>query len=245
MVTSTICIVQCRVTSTRLPNKVLMKLGKDGKTIAEYVFERLSMAKCIDRTIFAIPDSKENDILNDFLIQKGIPVFRGSEDDVLARFHYCLEQYPSDIVVRATCDNPLVDWQHIQPMIDILLSDNCDYVSCNGFALGAGVEVCKAAALETAFHNATTHAEHEHVMPHLYHHPDIFKLGTLCSEDQKQSEYRLTVDCKEDFELMTCIYNALYEGSPIPTSEAIAYLKEHPELAKINKSIQQKMVIIQ
>lgn len=219
-----------------------MTLGTSEKTITEHIFERLSMAKCIDKVVFAIPDSFENNTLNDFLLKKNIPVIRGSEDDVLARFHYCLEQYPANIVVRATCDNPLVDWQQIQLMIDMLLSNNYDYVSSKGFALGTGVEVCRASALDTAFKDATTPAEHEHVMPHLYLHPDKFKLGTLICDDQQQSKYRLTVDCKKDFELMNCIYTALYKGSPIYTSKAIAYLKNHPEIVKINQDVQQKKI---
>lgn len=242
MVKQVICIIQNRMTSTRLPGKALLPLGKGGKTITEHVFERLSLSECVNKVIFAIPDTPENDTLNDFLTQRNIPVFRGSEEDVLSRFYHCIQAHPADIVVRATCDNPLVDWNHIKPMIRILDEQHCDYVSSKGFSLGTGVEVCSAAALKKAYHEATTPAEHEHVMPYLYLHPDLFKLGIYENEKKSQATYRLTVDCEEDYLLMKHIYDTLYVGEEIPTKEAIAYLDSHPGIATLNENIQQKKI---
>ncbi len=242
MVNSVLCIVQSRLTSTRLPNKVLMPLGQSNKTIVEHICERMAMSPCINKTIFAIPDTAQNDALYDFLTQHSIPVYRGSEDDVLARFYHCLQENPADIIVRATCDNPLVDWQHIQPMIQILTEQQCDYVSGKGFSLGTCVEVCSATALKKAYKEATTSAEHEHVMPYLYLHPDLFKLGVYENENKSHRSFRLTVDCPEDYELMNCIYNALHKGKPIPTEEAVRFLEAHPEIAGINQNIQQKTI---
>lgn len=242
MVKQVICIIQNRMTSTRLPGKALLPLGKGGKTITEHIYERLSLSECIDRVVFAIPDTPENETLNDFLTQRDIPVFRGSEDDVLSRFYHCIQAHPADIIVRATCDNPLVDWHHIKPMINILNEQHCDYVSSKGFSLGTGVEVCSATALKKAYKEATTSAEHEHVMPYLYLHPDLFKLGVYENENKSHKSFRLTVDCLEDYELMNCIYNALHTGKPIPTEEAVRFLESHPEIAGINQNIQQKTI---
>lgn len=240
MVKQVICIVQNRMTSTRLPGKALLPLGKGDKTITEHVFERLSLSESVNKVVFAIPDTPENDTLNVFLTQRNIPVFRGSEEDVLSRFYHCIQAHPADIIVRATCDNPLVDWNHIMPMIQILDEQHCDYVSSKGFPLGTGVEVCTATALKKAYHEAATPAEHEHVMPYLYLHPDIFKLGVFENNKELKRNYRLTVDCEEDYALMSRLFDALYDGNEIPTEEAIKYLDTHPEIAEINKNIQQK-----
>lgn len=242
MVNNVICIIQNRMTSTRLPGKALLPLGKGGKTITEHIYERLSLSECIDRVVFAIPDTPENDILYAYLFQRNIPVFRGSEDDVLARFYHCVQKYPAEIIVRATCDNPLVDWHHIGPMIQILKEQHCDYVSSKGFSLGAGVEVCTAKALEKAYREATLPAEHEHVMPYLYLHPALFKLGVYENDNTSQNIYRLTVDCNEDYALMTNVYDALYDGNAIPTEKAVAYLDAHQDIARLNVNIQQKRI---
>ena len=80
-----LCIVQARLTSSRLPDKVVMPLGRQGKTIAEHVFERLSCSRHIDQVVFAIPTGERNDELETFLTERHMPCFRGSEDNVLAR----------------------------------------------------------------------------------------------------------------------------------------------------------------
>ena len=83
----TLCIIQARLTSTRLPKKVMMPLGSSGKSILEHAYERLSLAKHIDKVVFAIPDSSMNDELAEFMDNKNIEYYRGSEDDVLDRFY--------------------------------------------------------------------------------------------------------------------------------------------------------------
>src|SRR5574344_1323699 len=114
----TLCIIQSRLTSTRLPNKVLMLLGQSQKTIVEHVYERLSLAKNIDKIVFAIPDTTANDKLALFLTKKNYEFYRGSEENVLSRFYNCAIKYGSETIVRATCDNPFVDWILADKMID-------------------------------------------------------------------------------------------------------------------------------
>ena len=101
-----LCIVQARLTSTRLPNKVFKLL--QGKSIIELLYERLGMAKTIDKIVFAIPDNQDNASLCDYLKERGIETFLGSELDVFDRFLQCGKKYNPDWVVRATCDNPLI-----------------------------------------------------------------------------------------------------------------------------------------
>ena len=132
-----LCIVQARLTSSRLPDKVIMPLA--GKTIAEHVYERLSLSRHIDKVVFAIPTGERNDELERFLEERGIPSFRGSEDNVQERFIKCIRQYQPQIVVRATSDNPFVDWMQADCQIEGLT--DCDYVSSEGAPLGTGVEV--------------------------------------------------------------------------------------------------------
>lgn len=231
----TLCIIQARLTSTRLPKKVMMPLGNAGKSILEHAYERLSLAKHIDKVVFAIPDSSMNDELAEFMGNKNIEYYRGSEEDVLDRFYQCAIKYSPEVVVRATCDNPFVDyniaddlWEHLE--------DN-DYVYCKNVPLGTGVEVFTMKALAKSFNEAITGPEHEHVTPYIYTHQDKFK---TFGRDFGLPSYRLTVDEERDYELANRIYDALYQGFPIPNSEVYDYLERHPELLTLNTEVHQK-----
>lgn len=227
-----LCIVQARLTSSRLPNKVLMKLGDSDLSILEHVYQRLNMSKHIDKVIFAIPDSIMNEPLSDFMESKNIPYTCGSEDDVLDRFYQCAVQFDPDIVVRATCDNPLVDWTLCDQLIENL-GDN-DYIGASDTPLGTGVEVFKMSALREAHKNAITEPQHEHVTPYMYQN---MKATRMCFSGFK---YRLTVDEKSDIFVMNELYKKLYKGNPIPNRVVYNYLAAHPELANYNQEVHQK-----
>jgi len=228
----TLCIVQARLTSSRLPNKVLMPLAR--KTILEHVNERLSKVKSIDKIIFAIPNNALNDKLEAFLKEKGIAYFRGSENDVLDRFYQCAIQFNPLVIVRATCDNPLVDMHLAEDTINAL--GDKDYMHCKTCSLGTAVEVFKMSALVDAFNNATKDIEHEHVTPYIWKRPDVYKVDMF---QYHGPSYRLTVDEDRDYELMCKLYNEFYQGSPIENKIVYDYLQEHPELVEINKSVEQ------
>ena len=231
----TLCIIQARLTSTRLPKKVMMPLGNSGKSILEHAYERLSLAKHIDKVVFAIPDSPMNDELAEFMKSKDIEYYRGSEDDVLDRFYQCAIKYNPEIVVRATCDNPFVDFTVADDLWEHLESN--DYVYCKNVPLGTGVEVFTMKALSKSFNEATTGPEHEHVTPYIYTHPVLFK---TYGRDFGLPSYRLTVDEERDYELANRIYDALYQGRPIPNVDVYKLLEENPELLAINTEVHQK-----
>jgi spore coat polysaccharide biosynthesis protein SpsF len=235
----TICIIQARITSSRLPNKVLQPLGNGDKTILEHVYERLLLSNEIDKIVFAIPDTNTNDSLFDFLQKRGISVFRGDENNVLLRYYECAKQYSPQIIVRATCDNPLVDWQSTDKAIRLLIDKKYDYVNMKGFPLGTGVEVFTWEALSTAYNQVCDCLWKEHVTPFFYKNPDIFNLGSLYNTTNQTDMYRLTVDTKEDYELIKIIYDELYDGLPIPIEIVISFLNKHPKLLTKNSIIKQ------
>lgn len=233
-----LCIVQARLTSSRLPDKVIMPLGREEMTIAEHVFQRLSLSRHIDKVVFAIPTGGRNDALETFLQDKGIPCFRGSEDNVLERFYRCMEAYRPEIVVRATSDNPFVDWQQADLQIEAL--SGCDYVTSAGAPLGTGVEVFHAQGLAEAYRCASSDREREHVTPYLYLHPELFSVMRIPYRMPVQSSYRLTVDTDQDYALARQVYEALYAGTPIVNEQVYAYLDAHPEVSGLNADVEQK-----
>lgn len=124
----TIAIIQARLTSTRLPNKVLMQLGKH--TALELMYERVKRAKSLSNIVFAIPDNAANDKLADYIssILKA-PLVRGSEDDVLGRYAKASALYPCASYVRLTADCPLICPEIIDLVVNKGLDDGLDYCS--------------------------------------------------------------------------------------------------------------------
>lgn len=211
-----------------------MELGNSHMSILEHVNARLSQSKYIDKVVFAIPDTPLNDRLASFLSEKQITFYRGSEDDVLARFYQCALKYKPQIVVRATCDNPFVDWQIADMLIDNI-GDN-DYIGCKATPLGTSVEVFTMAALEEAHNKATTEPEHEHVTPY------INQKMKAVSMNANGLNYRLTIDEERDFFVADTIYKELYKGEPIPNSIIYDYLASHQEIAYYNREVHQKQL---
>lgn len=237
---NTLCIVQARLTSSRLPNKVLMKLGTSNKTVLEHVNERLRKSKFIDEVVFAIPDTPLNDPLEKFLQEHNIPYIRGSENDVLERFYQCSLKYNPDVIVRATCDNPCVDWVMTDKMIE-MLKDN-DYVKYHNAPLGTGVEVFTYSSFLKVHTEATTEAQHEHVTPYYYQHPELFRIGVYEFTELLSRDYRLTMDTEEDNQVMQDIYTLFYKGSPFTNTDLYAFLEANPLITEKNKDVEQKTV---
>ena len=233
-----LCIVQARLTSSRLPDKVVMPLGKAGKTIAEHVYERLSRSQRIDKVVFAIPTGERNDELEQFLMARDIPCFRGSEDNVQERFIGCIREFQPEIVVRATSDNPFVDWQQADLQIEAL--KGCDYVTTKGAPLGTGVEVFYAEGLEEAYRLVTSDREREHVTPYLYTHPERFMVKHIPYRISLEDNYRLTVDTDNDYQLAQRVYDALYDGEPITNERIYEWLNTYPDVSHLNADVEQK-----
>lgn len=233
---NTLCIVQARLTSSRLPEKVLMELGDSKLSILEHVNIRLHKASKIDKVVFAIPDTSLNDKLADFLEKKKIVYYRGSENDVLGRFYHCAEKYEPKLIVRATCDNPCVDWKLADAMIENIR--DADYMYCEETPLGTSVEVFTNEALSEAYYQACASEEREHVCTYITRQAKF-----VCRRyPYNKLTYRLTVDEEADLTLMNEIYRQLYQNSPIENEKIYNYLKDHQELLKVNKMVEQTKI---
>lgn len=204
---SYLTIVQARMGSTRLPGKVMLELCS--KPVIWHVVERLKLSKNTDKIIVATSLESSNDPLCNYLKETGIDFFRGSEQDVLDRFYHASKQYPSDAVVRATADNPLVDPVIMDETIAFFEKGNFRYVKSEGFPSGIGIEVFSTEMLDEAHGMAHNNYEREHVTPYMYSVQQSHgSYGSTVPADQ----YRLTMDTPKDYELMQDIYKHLYHG---------------------------------
>ena len=231
----TLCIIQARMGSTRLPNKVLMKVGDT--TLLGYELERVKKAKKIDKIVVATTVGANDDASVQFCNSVGVDSFRGSEADVLDRYHQCVLQYPGyEAVVRVTGDCPLIDPVVIDKVITFFEGGEYDYASNiqkETFPDGMDIEVFKREVLEDAAKNAKLQSEHEHVTLYI-RNKDEFKKGNLEAENDF-GHFRLTVDRMEDFEVVKfLIENSALEDGYL---HYISVLTRHPEIMAKNMSI--------
>ncbi|MEB3828476.1 glycosyltransferase family protein [Phormidium sp. CCY1219] len=239
----TVIITQARMTSTRLPGKVLKRVL--GKPLLEYQLERLRRVKLADEIVIATTTNQTDDPIVDLCDRLSVAYFRGSEEDVLERYYQAATAHQADVVVRVTSDCPLIDPQVIDTAIDYYLQNQptYDYVSnCikRTYPRGMDTEVFSSSVLEQAFLEATAQPDREHVTPFLYRQPERYCLGYVTySEDC--SHHRWTVDTPEDFELIQKIIEAVYPDRPKFTLEdCLKLLQQHPKWYLINSQIAQK-----
>ncbi|MBZ0104044.1 MAG: glycosyltransferase family protein [Sulfuricella denitrificans] len=240
---NTAIIVQARMTSTRLPGKILKPVL--GKPLLEYQLERIRRSELANDIVIATTTNKTDQPIVDWCNRCGVTCFRGPEHDVLARYHGAAALCHADTVVRVTSDCPLIDPAVIDKVIDYYLTHTaeCDYASnCleRTYPRGMDVEVFSRRALDEAHSEARDALEREHVTPFIYGHPERYRLANI-TYPENQGHHRWTVDTQEDFELVGKILSSLYPDNPLFTLEdALELLRQHPDWASINAHIEQK-----
>ena len=230
-----LCVIQARMSSTRLPGKVLKEINR--KPLLQYEIERLRLAKKLDQIVVATSASKESDEIEKFCERIGVPCFRGSEEDVLNRYYECAKKYPGyDAIVRVTGDCPLIDPRVVDEVVNLFEEGGYDYASNvleETFPDGMDVEVLKRDALKTSQQEAKMQSEREHVTLYV-RGQEKFKKGNLCAP-RDYSAFRLTVDNPEDF----AVAKFLIESLPPTMSylDCVELLAAHPEIKKLNMNI--------
>jgi spore coat polysaccharide biosynthesis protein SpsF len=237
-------IIQARMGSTRLPGKVMLKLGD--KPILQHIVERLKLCQGIDEIVLAITVNSKDDILAELAVNNGIKFFRGDEEDVLARYFYAAKENKLDIIARVTSDCPFVDPYLVDDLAGCFAGyPAIDYISNTlkrTFPRGLDVEVFKFSALEKAFSSARLPYQREHVTPYIYEHRELFQLQNL-ENDCDLSGLRWTLDEKKDYEFIIEIYKRLYnKGRIFLTNDILMVLKEEPWLSDINSAVRQKAI---
>lgn len=218
-------ILQARMSSSRLPGKVMKPLA--GAPMIERQLERLRRCEMLERIVVATSDEPSDDQLAAHLRSLGGEVYRGPLDDVLARFLGAMDACGiAGDVVRLTADCPLADAGVIDAGVRLRARLGVDYVS-NGrrrtYPHGLDMEVFTAEALRAAGRAATEAYDREHVTPFIYHHPERFSLADL-TQDRDESRLRWTVDTPEDYAFVERVYAALYPGNPAFTSDDVRAL---------------------
>jgi spore coat polysaccharide biosynthesis protein SpsF len=240
-------IIQARMGSTRLPGKVLMRLG--GDTVLAQVVQRCRRSRRLDAVAVATTTLPEDKVIEEECRSLGVPVIRGSAPDVLDRYAQAMRELGSDVVVRITSDCPLIDPVVIDDMVGRYQAlraagQPCDYVSNaieRTFPRGLDAEVVGATVLAEAAASATAAHEREHVTPYVYGHPERFALHAWTTPIPNASGHRWTLDTPEDFALLDKIFNALGDrAAGAGWQDVLALVEAHPQWADINRHVTQK-----
>ncbi|MBE0613488.1 MAG: hypothetical protein IH604_07475 [Burkholderiales bacterium] len=199
-----VAVIQARMGSSRLPNKMMLWLH--GMPVVEWVWRRVAMTKQIDRTVFAIPDTPADQVLADYLLRIGAAVFRGSESDVLGRMTEAARRQGTQTVIRVCADNPLICGSEIDRLIDYYQEGDYDYAynhipRGNTYPDGLGAEIASMDLFELMFREAVTPDQRQHAFNYVWDHPERFRIGTCDPLDEflAHPELKLDLDTSADY----------------------------------------------
>jgi spore coat polysaccharide biosynthesis protein SpsF (cytidylyltransferase family) len=207
-------IIQARMSSKRLPGKMMMNIG--GIPLYEYVYRRCRQSKKIENIVLSTSTHSTDDLLAQSALDKGIAVYRGSLDNVLNRYISCAEEIGAEIIVRVCGDSPFVDTALIDTLISYLLENDLDYVSVEKDRCIAGFdsEVVRLSALIKSESLAGCPEDLEHVTYYIRRNPEQFKAKWLeLNMDLFDHRVSLTVDRMEDLDFCDKIANRLIDSS--------------------------------
>lgn len=236
----TVCIIQARMGSTRLPGKILRPIL--GQPMLWWDVTRVRKSRLIDEIVIATTTESQDDQTAALCAANGWRCFRGSTDDVLDRYYQAAREVGATQVVRITSDCPLIE----AAVIDLIIATHTssapapDYTSNalpRSYPRGLDTEIFSFAALERAWREDRS-GWREHVTPFIYNNPAMFRLNNVTNAAD-YSHHRWTVDTREDFELIERIYGAFGHGD-FGWRDVLALLDAHPDWVEINQHIEQK-----
>lgn len=231
-------IIQARMTSSRLPGKVLKTVL--GRPLLSYLIERLSYCGSLEKIVIATTTNIEDEPIVNFAVNNNLAYYRGSENDVLDRYYQAAKKFGVNHIVRITSDCPLIDPQIVDKIVGIYLKNSDADLTRTGptYPEGLDVEVFPFKNLEIAWKEAQLSSEKEHVTPLIWKNPTRFKIHTIPFE-KDYSFLRLTVDEYVDFEVVKAVIEEIYEkdNNPFLIKDLINLYQEKPYIFEKNKHL--------
>ena len=231
-----IAIIQARMGSTRLPNKVMKEIN--GIPMIELLLKRLNLSRELNEIVVATSFDPKNKILIDHIQKLGFKCEQGSEEDVLDRFYQVAKNNNADIIVRITADCPLIDIDILDEMLCRFKFDQLDYFTNTNppsYPDGLDISICSFRALEKAHNEATDPFDREHVMPYI-RKSNFFKKSSM-SHIEDLSKFRWTVDGPEDFSVIQNIFLHFYPEIDFKWTDVLELQFQKPDLFKANQHI--------
>ena len=197
-------IIQARIGSKRLPLKMMLSLN--GHPIIKWVVERVKTANLLNDTVIAIPNTKDNNILDYYLKTLKMKIYRGSEENVLKRIYEAAKMMKASHVVRICADNPFIAGDEIDNLVDFYCNNSCDYAynhipKLNNYPNGFGAEIVSYKTLEYLYQIAKNKEHLEHCFTYIHDNPTHFSIKTFNVKNQEIAypDLKLDVDTFNDY----------------------------------------------
>lgn len=237
-----VAIIQARMTSTRLPGKILMDLA--GQPMLAQQLSRLRQCHMLDELVVATTTNATDDPVVKLARREGIRYFRGSEDDIVSRYIGAACEAAAEVVVRLTADCPLIDAEVVDLAVSELVShaESCDYagnVLKRTYPRGLDVEAFSLWALEECDRHAKSPLSREHVTLVIRQEkPELFRCRSVV-DSEDNSDLRWTVDTQTDLDLVRAIYERLDMPRTRRTyRDIVSFVRSRPELMAMNNGIE-------
>lgn len=228
-----VAIIQARLSSSRLPGKVLLPVG-DAPMLAR-VIARVRQARLIDEIVVATTSDISDEPIMQYCQEEGVACFRGDLYDVLDRYYQAAKAFEAEVVVRITADCPMIAPEEIDRVVQVFVESGADFAANRlpppferTTPIGMDCEVCSFEALQQAWQEAEKPYQREHVMPYLYDTPGKFKVR-IADMEPSMGHLRFTVDTPADLVLANEVYDAFGGRDDFSLAELLAENERHPE----------------
>jgi spore coat polysaccharide biosynthesis protein SpsF len=240
MADNTVIVVQARMSSTRLPGKVMMPVL--GKSLLYRMIERLQMIRHEARVVIATSEEAGDDVVEQEAIQMNVACFRGNLNNLLDRHYRAAKQYDAAIVLKIPSDCPLIDPRIIDEVLDFYFAHPGEYDFVSNlhpatFADGNDVEIMTIDCLEKTWNGANRILELEHTTPYIWENPGKFRVGNVSWSTGKDysMSHRFTIDYEADYHFIKRVYEELYPQKPdFSYDDILNLLNDKPEIYNIN-----------
>lgn len=228
-------VVACRMKSTRLPRKAILKIGK--LTSIELCLKNVLKFENVNSTVLATSIIEEDSILKDYTYRSDVIFYQGDPDDVVQRFLDVTEELNIDIVIRLTGDNPYLSNEVLQILLKSHFETGADYTSASNACIGTNTEIYNTSTLKKIKHYFPNANFSEYMTYYITNNPSYFNINRIELPSELSRNYRLTLDYEEDLKLFKLIEKYLEEEKVEYSIERIfEYLDQNPEIAKLNKN---------
>lgn len=238
-----VATIEARMTSSRLPGKVLLDLC--GKPDLQHIIERLKRSRYLDDVVVATTVNETDEPIVNLCQELGCSYYRGSEEDVLLRVLGAAQSVQADIIVEITGDCPVIDWRHVDHLVEMFFSAEYDYTANiieRTFPRGFDTQVFPVKVLDEVNRITNDPTDHEHVSLYIYRHPEKYRLGNWrAPEELYHPELEITLDTPEDYELIKNIYERLYPVNPdFSALDVVRLMLDNPDLGQITAGVRRK-----
>jgi spore coat polysaccharide biosynthesis protein SpsF len=238
-----IATIEARMTSTRLPGKVLLEAR--GAPLLHHLVDRLRDVPSLDGIVLATTTNRTDDVLAQFAARERIACFRGSEDDVMARVIGAAGSVEADVVVEITGDCPVIDPQIVEQTIRMFLAHDVAYASnviVRSYPDGMDTQVFSLDTLERSAALTSERLDREHVTLHIREHPEIFsRVHLVAPPEMHWPDLGLTLDEPADYDLIRRLVEHFGDANPrFSCLDAIRVLRAHPEWTVLNLTVARK-----